>query len=179
MVVQIGAKPDSGFDDPIGMLQDCHRRIERFVGVLSQVVERAPSRPLTEDEAGAIQRVLQYFRSGGRRHNADEEESVFPRLMGAIPADGKEAIERLEKDHREADELHEVIDRLYTEWIAKGSLSAEDRAVLLEKTGLLQRMYDEHIPTEEKVVFPHASRLLDQSTLTTIGQEFKARRDNK
>ena len=24
MAIQIGAKPDSGFDDPIGMLKDCH-----------------------------------------------------------------------------------------------------------------------------------------------------------
>jgi len=34
MAIQIGAKPDSGFDDPIGMLKDCHRRIERFLGIL-------------------------------------------------------------------------------------------------------------------------------------------------
>ena len=31
MGIQIGAKPDSGFDDPIGMLKDCHRRIEHFL----------------------------------------------------------------------------------------------------------------------------------------------------
>lgn len=30
MAFQIGAKPDSSFDDPIGMLKDCHRRIESF-----------------------------------------------------------------------------------------------------------------------------------------------------
>jgi hypothetical protein len=30
MAIQIGAKPDNGFDDPIGMLKDCHRRIEHF-----------------------------------------------------------------------------------------------------------------------------------------------------
>jgi hypothetical protein len=34
MTIQIGAKPDSGFDDPIGMLKDCHRRIEHFLYML-------------------------------------------------------------------------------------------------------------------------------------------------
>ena len=33
MAIQIGAKPDSGFDDPIGMLKDCHRD-ESFLGIL-------------------------------------------------------------------------------------------------------------------------------------------------
>jgi hypothetical protein len=31
MVIQIGGRPDSGFDDPLGRPQDCHRRIERFL----------------------------------------------------------------------------------------------------------------------------------------------------
>lgn len=31
MGIQIGAKPDSGFEDLIGMLMDCHCRIEQFL----------------------------------------------------------------------------------------------------------------------------------------------------
>ena len=46
MAIQIGAKPDSGFDDPIGMLKDCHRRIESFLGILCVVVDRAQGRSL-------------------------------------------------------------------------------------------------------------------------------------
>jgi hypothetical protein len=46
MAVQIGAKPDSGFDDPIGMLKDCHRRIEHFLDILCLVAERAHARAL-------------------------------------------------------------------------------------------------------------------------------------
>ena len=53
MSVQIGAKPDSGFDDPIGMLKDCHRRIERFLHTLTLVVERAHGRALNSEETDA------------------------------------------------------------------------------------------------------------------------------
>ena len=41
MAIPIGAKPDSGFDDPIGMLKDCHRRIEHFLNILCLVADRA------------------------------------------------------------------------------------------------------------------------------------------
>ena len=85
MAIQIGAKPDSGFDDPIGMLKDCHRRIESFLGILCVVVERAQGRSLTGEERDAVQAALQYFRSGGQRHTADEEESLFPRLRAFAP----------------------------------------------------------------------------------------------
>lgn len=80
MAIQIGAKPDSGFDDPIGMLKDCHRRIESFLGILGIVVGRAKRRSLTDEERSAVQAALQYFRTGGQRHTADEEQSLFPRL---------------------------------------------------------------------------------------------------
>src|ERR1700761_783023 len=80
MAIQIGAKPDSGFDDPIGMLKDCHRRIESFLGILCVVVEREQGRTLRDEERVAVQAALQYFRTGGKRHTADEEESLFPRL---------------------------------------------------------------------------------------------------
>ena len=49
MAIQIGAKHDSGFDDPIGMLTDCHRRIERFVHIFFRVAEQAGERALTSD----------------------------------------------------------------------------------------------------------------------------------
>ena len=58
MAIQIGAKPDSGFDDPIGMLKDCHRRIESFLGILCVVVDRAQGRSLTDEERDAVKAAL-------------------------------------------------------------------------------------------------------------------------
>jgi hypothetical protein len=75
--IQIGAKPDSGFDDPIGMLTDCHRRIEHFLNILCVVAGRARNRALSHEEVEAIHGALQYFRVGGQRHTADEEERCF------------------------------------------------------------------------------------------------------
>jgi hemerythrin-like domain-containing protein len=176
MAVQIGAKLDSGFDDPLGMLKDCHRRIERFLGILCVVAARASDDALNQEERGAVQAALEYFRVGGERHTQDEEKSLFPRLQGVVCADDSGAIGDLEAEHREAEELHAAVDRLFFSWIGSGSLSRGDRQVLLGATERLKSLYAEHIQIEETIVFPHAAAVLDREAIAAMGSEFRARR---
>ena len=176
MAIQIGAKPDSGFDDPIGMLKDCHRRIERFLEILCLVAERAHTRSLTSEEPSAVQAALQYFHVGGERHTADEEESLFPRLRGEATTGGLESIDRLESDHHQASALHESVDWLYTAWISTGILELDDQRRLLSQTTRLKQLYAEHIQIEEAIVFPRALQMLDRGAIAAIGKEFRDRR---
>ena len=176
MAVQIGAKPDSGFEDPIGMLKDCHRRIEHFLDILCVVAERARDRSLTEEEQSAVKASLQYFHVGGERHTRDEEESLFPRLLTAAPDGAATVIDRLTRDHCDANDLHASIDWLYTAWISARTLQRAEQADLLAQTASLRRLYADHIQIEENEVFPRASRALDSESLAAIGREFSARR---
>jgi hemerythrin-like domain-containing protein len=176
MAIQIGAKPDSGFDDPIGMLIDCHRRIERFLHVLCVVANRARNRALTDEEAAAVQSALQYFSAGGLRHTADEEDFLFPRLRVSSATDPVAELGRLESDHRQANELHAMVDTSYSEWIAAGHLSPEDELRLRSGTEQLKHLYQEHIQVEEKIVFPRAAEMLNPQAIAAMGQEFHARR---
>ena len=178
MPVVIGARPDSGFDDPIGMLKDCHRRIERFLGVLFQVCRRAQGRALSNEERHAVENALHYFTQSGPRHNEDEEHSVFPRLRASDPAAPTEDVQRLEAEHHEAAAHHDEVALLYSKWIADGSLSAQDQSRLLQRTEQLQQLYAEHIRIEEELVFPRAAALFNQKILGEIGEEFKARRNS-
>ncbi|HTW79276.1 MAG TPA: hemerythrin domain-containing protein [Terracidiphilus sp.] len=173
MGIQIGAKPDSGFDDPLGMLKDCHRRIERFLGILCIVAECAQSRSLTEEESAAVNAALNYFRVGGQRHTADEEESLFPRLIAA--GDFAE-LDRLEHDHAEAGELHAEVEALYRSWISGGSLDESERSRLQSSTSRLRDLYQAHIQVEDNVVFPKAAQVLGNDVIEAIGREFRARR---
>jgi hemerythrin-like domain-containing protein len=175
MAIQIGEKPDSGFDDPLGMLKDCHRKIESFLVILCIVADRAKGKSLTGEERTAVETALHYFRLGGQRHTADEEDSLFPRLR-AIATTTLESIRRLEDDHRQADALHDSIDRLYAAWISAGTLGKEKERQLLAETGRLKLLYAEHIDVEETLVFPHAAQVLDSPALAAIGSEFSARR---
>lgn len=174
MGIQIGAKPDSGFDDPLGMLKDCHRRIERFLNILWMVAGRAKGRSLTDEEREAVEAALEYFRVGGRRHNADEEESLFPRMRTEAGENGELA--RLEKDHRTAEGLHATVEELYRMWIADGGLNAGSAAKLGAAAEALKGLYEAHIRVEEDVVFPQAAGALDKDTIAAIGREFQARR---
>jgi hemerythrin-like domain-containing protein len=175
MAIQIGAKPDSGFDDPIGMLKDCHRRIECFFGILCIVADRAQGRNLTGEECDAIKAALQYFRTGGQRHTADEEESLFPRLR-KFDATSFEEIDRLEDDHRKANDLHNSVEELYLAWIESGSLSAEGTRQLVSETARLKQLYSAHIDVEENIIFSRASQILDGESIAAIGTEFRFRR---
>jgi hemerythrin-like domain-containing protein len=177
MAIQIGARPDSGFDDPIGMLKDCHRRIEHLLNILCIVVERAAGRAMKDEEIAAVRSALSYFRTGGQRHTADEEESLFPRLRAQLSADAWNNLSGLESDHHEASDLHSAADTLYTAWIEFGSLISEDEQRLLLIANQLKHLYREHIQVEENTVFPRAAALLDSETLAAIGKEFRARRE--
>jgi len=174
--IQIGAKPDSGFDDPLGMLKDCHRRIEHFLNILGLVVVRAFGRALSGEEADAIHAALQYFRVGGQRHTADEEESLFPRIRARSANGALEEIQGLENDHAIANRLHVVVESLYLKWISDGSLDEFDAQQLVANTERLKELYAAHIQVEEQRVFPHAAQLLDRETVQAIGEEFRARR---
>lgn len=176
MAVQIGAKPDAGFDDPLGMLRDCHRRIENFVRVLCHVAKRPQEGALSAEEASAIQLALEYFRGGGLRHNQDEEESLFPRLQAGGGADTLRELAQLEQQHCEASELHAVVEGLFTRWIAAGSLSAAERESLRVAAEKLQALYAGHIRVEEEIVFPRAATQLDAKAISAMGAEFRNRR---
>ena len=176
MGVQIGARPDSGFDDPLGMLEDCHRRIERFLHILCIVPARAAGRPLNEEESAAATAALHYFQEGGRRHNADEEESLFPRLRAAQPDDSQARLADLEDDHRRTGDLHQQVEALFRKWIDSSALTSSEHQDLLSATAELQRIYAEHIRLEESTVFLHAAQVLDKKAIAAIGLEFQARR---
>jgi len=75
MPVQIGAKAHP-FSDPTGLLSDCHRRIEMFLGALEGVAS-VIDHPLTEETRAALESALRYFREAAPKHTADEEESLF------------------------------------------------------------------------------------------------------
>ena len=174
MAIQIGARPDAGFDDPLAMLADCHRRVERFLSVLCRVAERAQGRALNSEEVKAVEAALHYFNESGPRHTRDEEESLFPRLSacGASLAE----IGRLEGEHREAELLHDRTAALFLRWIAANHLDPADSALLLAAAQRLESIYTEHIRIEEQTVFPRAAELLDRVTLMKMGEEFKQRR---
>src|SRR5512137_386080 len=75
-----------GYDDPLGMLAACHRRIERQLGTLERLQRHLPVHGCDADARAAAAGILRYFDNAAPHHHADEEDSVFPRLLGTVPS---------------------------------------------------------------------------------------------
>jgi hemerythrin-like domain-containing protein len=178
MPITIGAKQESGFDDPIGLLGDCHRRIERFLSALLLVADQACGGLLNDDQRSALEKSLRYFSESAPKHTADEEESLFPRLNngGDDWKDTLASIARLEQEHVQATIYHQEVDCLGRRWLAEGHLAASDFERLLLALTALDLLYRRHIKVEESIVFPFAARVLSHSQKTSIGIEMASRR---
>ena len=85
MLLKIGQRPDHGFDEPLGLLSDCHRRIEHFLAVLLTIADQANGQELSADQRRQLEGALTYFSTAAPRHTADEEDSLFPRLEASTP----------------------------------------------------------------------------------------------
>jgi hemerythrin-like domain-containing protein len=179
MPIVIGAKRESDFTDPIGMLGDCHRRIEMFLNVLVRVAEQAKGAALNEEQRGALETALRYFREAAPKHTADEEESLFPRLRQIESAEVRALmvrIESLEEEHVCADRSHGEVDSLGRLWLKDGMLPADRAARLLTLVLQLRDLYRHHIATEDNEVFPAAALALFASDRQAIGSEMAHRR---
>ena len=179
MFLKPGHRPDHGFDEPLGLLSDCHRRIEHFLQVLIAVHARTAGCELTPGERGELEGALRYFEVAAPRHTADEDESLFPKLRESKdPAaqDVLDTLARLERDHGTADGHHRAVDRLVRRWLAEGILDAGGTRALDGHLAALKAIYDAHIGIEDREVFPSAGRLLTADQLGEVGREMAARR---
>lgn len=180
MPVQIGAK-NHDFNDPTGLLSDCHRRIEMFLGSLLAVAKVVDGLP-DEETRRALDGALRYFREAAPKHTADEEQSLFPRLRGINTPEVQSAfskLEELEGDHRWAEPLHEQVEQLGLEYLERGELSSAQVERFRKAAADLTAMYQRHIAVEDGILFPAASQALSSEDKHAIAEEMAERRKVK
>jgi len=173
------------FAQPIRLLGDCHRRIEKFLDQLIAVARQPANAPLAEDSRRQLNTALRYFNQLPGLHNADEEESLFPRLRQIAQGETPEAtqarealavMDRLEKDHELAEASHANIEEIGLRWLAENILPEATLQQLQDELILLRAFYVAHIALEDDLLFPLAKRLLGEQELEFVGREMAARR---
>lgn len=179
MAIRLGAPPLAGFDQPLEMLQDCHRRIEHFLDVLRKVEQQFGEGTLPEEGRRALVASIDYFANAAPRHTADEEESLFPRmrqseLAGVQPLMAD--LDRLEGDHRRCRIAHALVDQLVRAWLDAGCLQPADRDRLRATLDELADIYAAHIQLEDQRIFPVAAQVLEPAQVREIGAEMRDRR---
>jgi len=177
MPVQIGQKKESDFSYPLGLLSDCHRRIERFLDVLIQICKKRNGGTIPADERSSLETALIYFRNSAPRHTADEEESLFPRMRASEAAQAAlDCLAQIEGDHEKAAHDHEIVDSLGTKWLSDGTISTIDARDMTLALTRLSTLYARHIAIEDTEVFPLAGRILNSVELAGVGEEMARRR---
>lgn len=165
---------EHSFHEPLGLLSDCHRRVEKFLQVLLKVGLEAPTDQLTPLYRQGLETALDYFRDAAPKHTEDEEQSLFPRITHDSRA--QKIIDRLEADHESVTPLHEKVEKLGRSWLLSGTIQAAEREAFTEAVRKLETLYRDHIREEDEVLFPLAATILAAEEVEAIGQEMKARR---
>ncbi|HEY1586420.1 MAG TPA: hemerythrin domain-containing protein [Polyangia bacterium] len=141
--------------DPFEMLERCHRRLEETLEML-----RTPTRQTLDEALAFIDRAV-------RRHEDDEEQSLFPRLSRVPQLAG--LLDRLTVQHRDQTAL---VDELRAQLAA----ATPDDAQLRDIVARLDAAYRQHINIEERELFPAAKAALDADDLGGMASEMDARR---
>ncbi len=177
MPVKIGAEAEHGFDKPIALMKDCHRRIEGFLGVFQTLAALPPGAKLDTGHQESLRKAVHYFESASPRHVADEEQSLFARMRQYPQCDDVlRELERLEDEHCRAQSLHATCHTIGQFWLELGSLPDRQREKFAVVVNDLAALYKTHIELEESRVFPLAESLLSVSEKEEIGQEMADRR---
>lgn len=179
MITRHGEKGGSPFSQPTQVLMDCHRRIERFLGVLREVAGRCSGGKLRAADRRSLETAIGYFKQAIRRHVTDEEQSLFPRLRQSSDRALRELmpeLDRLETGHRKTEAAHRRIDALGRQWIEHGHLDERGISRLLSLLEELSADYSGHIRLEDERVFPAAALALEADDLRAVGEEMERRR---
>jgi hypothetical protein len=77
MPIAIGQKLESDFGNPLGLLSDCHRRIERFLDGLIAISEEAQGNKLDDVQRQQFEVGLRYFRDAVPKHTLPRQPALF------------------------------------------------------------------------------------------------------
>lgn len=178
-MIQLARQADHDFTQPLGLMTDCHRRIEQFLDILVRVTDRAAGGPLDGEQARAMETAIRYFSTAAPKHTADEEESLFPLLRRVEEPRIKLSLERMENlavEHRAAEIAHAEVQQWCQRWLEAGQLAPPQHRRLVKVLHDLRMLYRQHIRVEEHELFPLAERVLTGEQIEQLGREMADRR---
>jgi hemerythrin-like domain-containing protein len=149
--------------DPFERLVRCHRRLEECLDDLARAVR--------EKDVVALRGVSSFFDRQLRRHEEDEERSLFPRLKAATDETLRSLALELEREHRAHEALHSRLER------ATDALERDDDVSDLGPCAdAIATAYRAHLREEEDTLFPRARAELPPDLLDAIAREMEERR---
>jgi hemerythrin-like domain-containing protein len=166
--------PGAGFEQPFEMLQACHERVHRMLGLLARLRAYLPEHGADEQARQAARDVMRYFDQAAPEHHRDEELHVFPALLAQGDPGTVSVVRRLQSDHLQMESRWSEARKVLAA-IASGELAwlgTEEESALDAFCGL----HAGHIAAEEQIAYPAAVVLLNGPPLEAMSRDMMARR---
>ena len=163
--------PAPSFDDPVGLLLACHRRIEKHCDILERFPEHLERHGMDSELRTAAARILRYFDLAGPAHHTDEEFGLFPWLLAQpdFPGALRAPLRNLTDQHRQLEAAWQNLAEDLRDLISAEKL----RTLRLEPFITMNRA---HIALEDGEIFPLARQLLNPKSAKTLGAAMTLRR---
>ncbi len=173
--IKSGPTADPETEDAISLLLGCHDRIRHFTEVGARLAQ-SPQAPAS-DRIEAARAVLRYYTVALPLHEADENESVYPRLKRALPpGELAHANQQMLEQHAG---INASVAELVPMWqqIERDPQSQNELGERLRlRTEHLRALWNVHLTLEEEQVIPAMRKYLAAADMSAIAQEMRDRR---
>ncbi len=161
-------------EDAVDLLTGCHQRIRHFTGVAVKLAHAQGAAPQEVSQAAAG--VHRYYSVSLPLHEADEDNSLKPRLEAIAGEQVRHALLAMRDQHQAIDEL---IERLLPLLVMVRNNPETLQAAGAEMCAIakaLEDLFQAHLQMEEEVIFPAIRRDLPPDSQLEILREMQERR---
>jgi iron-sulfur cluster repair protein YtfE (RIC family) len=161
-------------EDAIDLLVGCHQRIRHFTSVAAKLAHAQAA--AHEEIRSAAEAVYRYYSVSLPLHEADEEDSLRPRLARVADDRVRHALAAMHDQHMAIDDLLERLLPLLKLVASNPATLADAGGEMCSITGALSEMFRAHLQLEEEVIFPSIDESLTDGDRAELLGEMRARR---
>jgi hemerythrin-like domain-containing protein len=170
------AIPVPGFDHPLALIQQVHRRIEHRCALMGRLVEHLAEHGCDADARATAAHIIRFFDEDVARHHEDEEFEFYDSVVAAAPPAERARIAALVAELRSE---HEILQKLWSEALRPQLVAVQQgRAAWLGGPDVerCHALYIEHTNRENNELIPVAEACLTPEKLECFGRSMARRR---
>ena len=164
--------PGAGFDEPFEMLEACHQRVHRMLGLMERLAAHLRESGADASAQQAARDVMRYFDLAAPAHHEDEERHVLPRLR---QGDQAALADRLHAEHTLMSTTWAIV-RVDLQRVAEATWQAAELDAASARWQAMAALYRAHIEAEEAAAYPAVNGAIDAATRRAMGDEMARRR---
>ncbi len=161
-------------EDALDLLTGCHDRIRHFTGVAVKLAHAQGA--ATEEIVQAAAGIHRYYSVSLPLHEADEDQTLQPRLHAVAGEQVRHALVAMADQHQAIDELLERLLPLLALVRNNPATLPQVGGEMCSITKALEETFRAHLQMEEEVIFPAIREVLPERAREEMLYEMQERR---